>query len=340
MAQADAVFDSSLVYELAVLRVYAERYRRAERAPVARHGPCKTSCGKESRLVRVETPIVVVRDLVKRYDDVLVLDHVSLHVDRGETVVVVGGSGAGKSTLIRQLLGLEKPDSGSVVIDGLDLSSLDEVALLKARHNFALVFQNGALLDSLSVFDNVAFPLREELHLGKAEVERRVMAKLDALSLSAARYKLPGQLSGGMVKRVGVARALVVEPEILVYDEPTTGLDPIMSRTVDRLIDEMRETFLVTSVVITHDMATAYEIADRVMLLENGRFVAEGTPEAFFASENPTVKFFVDSSAIEPEKLAARRRRRKTPAEIRTAWRAAREEAAAAAPSLRVARDV
>ena len=269
-----------------------------------------------------QRPLVLVENLVKSYDGVVVLDHVSLHVDRGETLVVVGGSGAGKSTLIRQILGLEKPDSGRVVIDGVDIFSLDEVALLKSRHTFALVFQNGALLDSLSVFDNVAFPLREELGLHGAEVERRVMAKLEALSLSAARDKLPGQLSGGMVKRVGIARALVVEPEILLYDEPTTGLDPVMSRTVDRLIDEMRETFLVTSLVITHDLATAYEIGDRVMLLEHGRFVAEGTPEEFFASDNATVRFFVDSSAIEPSKLTARRRTRRTPAQIRTAWSA------------------
>ena len=267
-------------------------------------------------------PLVVVRDVVKSYDDVVVLDHVSLHVDRGETLVVVGGSGAGKSTLIRQILGLEKPDSGSVVIDGVDIFTLDEVALMKARHNFALVFQNGALLDSMSVFDNVAFPLREELGLRGAEVERRVMAKLEELSLTAAKDKLPGQLSGGMVKRVGVARALVVEPEMLVYDEPTTGLDPVMSRKVDHLIDEMRETFLVTSLVITHDLATAYEIADRVMLLEDGRFVAEGSPEEFFASDNPTVRFFVDSSAIEPSKLAERRSARKSPAQIRAAWSA------------------
>lgn len=269
-----------------------------------------------------EPPLVLVENLVKSYDGVVVLDHVSLHVDRGETLVVVGGSGAGKSTLIRQILGLEKPDSGRVVIDGVDIFSLGEVALLNSRHNFALVFQNGALLDSLSVFDNVAFPLREELGLHGAEVERRVMAKLEALSLSAARDKLPGQLSGGMVKRVGVARALVVEPEILLYDEPTTGLDPVMSRTVDRLIDEMRETFLVTSLVITHDLATAYEIGDRVMLLEHGRFVAEGTPEEFFASDNETVRFFVDSSAIEPSKLTARRRTRRAPAQIRAAWSA------------------
>ena len=292
---------------------------RAQSVDAAQTGPTPLVA------TEAEAPLVLVHDIVKSYDDVVVLDHVSLRVDRGETLVVVGGSGAGKSTLIRQVLGLEKPDSGRVIIDGVDIFTLGEVDLLKARHKFALVFQNGALLDSLSVFDNVAFPLREELGLRGREVERRVMAKLEALSLADAKDKLPGQLSGGMVKRVGVARALVVEPEILMYDEPTTGLDPIMSRKVDRLIDEMRETFLVTSLVITHDMATAYEIADRVMLLENGRFVAEGSPEEFFASDNPTVRFFVDSSAIEPKKLVDRRRGRKTPAQIREAWIAARE---------------
>ena len=146
-------------------------------------------------------------------------------------------------------------------------------------------------------------------------------AKLEALSLTDAKDKLPGQLSGGMVKRVGVARALVVEPEILIYDEPTTGLDPVMSRKVDRLIEETREKFLVTSLVITHDMATAYEIADRVMLLEEGRFVAEGPPEQFFASSNPTARFFADASAVEPTKLVARRAGRKSPGEIRAAWK-------------------
>ena len=282
-----------------------------------------------------ESPIVLVEDLVKTYEDKVVLDGVSLHVWRGETLVVVGGSGAGKSTLIRQIVGLEKPDSGSVTIDGIDIFALSEVELLKARHHFTVVFQNGALLDSLSVFDNVAFPLREELGLHGEEVNRRVMAKLEALSLADAKDKLPGELSGGMIKRVGVARALVVEPEILVYDEPTTGLDPVLSRTVDRLIDEMRETFLVTSLVITHDMATAYEIADRVMLLEHGRFVAEGPPEEFFASDNPTVRFFVDSSAVEPAKLSARRAGRKTPAAIRAAWSEANVSGSGRRPSRR-----
>jgi phospholipid/cholesterol/gamma-HCH transport system ATP-binding protein len=269
-----------------------------------------------------EQPLVVVEDLVKSYDDKIILDHVSLHVDRGETLVVVGGSGAGKSTLIRQLVGLERPDSGRVLIGGVDIFALGEVALLKERRRFAVVFQNDALLDSLSVFDNVAFPLREELALGEPEVKRRVMAKLEALDLADARRKLPGELSGGMAKRVGVARALVVEPEILVYDEPTTGLDPLTSRKVDRLIIDMRDRFLVTSVVITHDMATAYEIADRVMLLERGKFVADALTEEFFASDLPAVRTFADSSGFEPKKLAATRTGRRSAAEIRAAWAA------------------
>ena len=267
-------------------------------------------------------PLVVVEDLVKSYDEKIVLDHVSLHVDRGETLVVVGGSGAGKSTLLRQIVGLERPDSGLVLIGGVDIFALGEVALYKERRRFAVVFQNDALLDSLSVFDNVAFPLREELDLAEPEVKRRVMAKLEELDLADAMRKLPGELSGGMAKRVGVARALVVEPEILVYDEPTTGLDPLTSRKVDRLIIDMRDRFLVTSMVITHDMATAYEVADRVMLLEHGKFVAEAPTEEFFASELPAVRTFADSSGFEPKKLAATRAGRKTAAEIRAAWAA------------------
>jgi phospholipid/cholesterol/gamma-HCH transport system ATP-binding protein len=275
-------------------------------------------------------PLVVVSDLVKSYGGKEVLHGVSLQVARGETLVIVGGSGAGKSTLIRQIVGLETPDAGRVFIGGYDLSSLNEVQMLKARRRFALVFQNDALLDSLSVFDNLAFPLREELGLrNKAEIERRVLAKLDALALLDAKDKLPGELSGGMAKRVGVARALVVEPEILVYDEPTSGLDPVSSRKVDLLIEEMRERFLVTSIVITHDMATAFEIADRVMLLDHGRFVHEGPPESLFSSSDQAVRTFVDASAVEPSKLAERRARRKTPEQIRAAWLAAHPESPA-----------
>ena len=279
-------------------------------------------------VVTPSAPLVVVDDLVKTYGDKRVLDHVSLHIDRGETLVVVGGSGAGKSTLMRQMIGLERPDSGRIVIDGMDLLALGEVELLQAGRRFAVVFQNGALLDSLSTFDNVAFPLREELGLRGAEVTERVMAKLAALSLTDAKDTLPGELSGGMVKRVGIARALVVEPEILVYDEPTTGLDPLTSRKVDWLIDETRERFLVTSFVITHDMATAFEIADRMMLLDHGRFVDEGPPERFFDSPNVVSRTFADASAVEPRKLMVRRAKRKTASAIRDAWLAAHPETA------------
>ena len=175
-----------------------------------------------------------------------------------------------------------------------------------------LVFQNDALLDSLSVFDNVAFPLREELGLHGEEVESRVMEEARGARRSPTRgTSWPGSSRAAWRSALGVARALVVEPEILFYDEPTTGLDPVSSRRVDALIEEMRERFLVTSIVITHDMATAFEIADRVMLLDRGRFVDEGTPERFFESSNPAVRRFADSSAVEPKKLAARRARRK-----------------------------
>jgi len=267
-----------------------------------------------------DAPVLVVDDLVKKFGDKIVLDHVSLHVDRGETLVVVGGSGAGKSTLVRQIIALDRPNSGHVHVMGVETTALREHALMKVRQRLAVVFQHNGLLDSLSVFDNVAFPLREELRVPERDIERRVMAKLEALSIADARDKLPGELSGGMAKRVGVARALVVEPEIILYDEPTTGLDPPSSRKVDRLIEEMRARFFVTSLVITHDMVTAYEIADRVMLLQGGRFVAEGPTEEFFSLDVPSVRELTDSSAIDRGKLAPLRRGRRSPEEIRTAW--------------------
>jgi phospholipid/cholesterol/gamma-HCH transport system ATP-binding protein len=192
---------------------------------------------------------------------------------------------------------------------------------LRARRRFAVDFQHDALLDALTVFDNVAFPLREELGLRGAEVARRVTKKLEELSLLDAKDRLPAELSAGTAKRVGVARALVVEPELVIYDEPTTGLDPLTSRMVDHLIDETRARFLATAMVFTHDVATAYEIADRVILLENGRFVVDLPTEEFFASAAREVRAFADSSGFEPKKLAPLRASRKTPEEIRAAWR-------------------
>lgn len=255
----------------------------------------------------VAPPLLEIRALTKVYGDKTVLAGVDLVVERGETVVVLGGSGSGKSTLARLLIGLEAPTSGHIFVAGRDLVGLGERELAHERERFAMVFQRYALLDSLTVFDNVAFPLRERRTLSEREIRERVMAQLEALGVAEAARKLPAELSGGMAKRVGIARAMIMAPEILVYDEPTSGLDPVTSRTVDDLIDEVRERFGVTSIVITHDMATAWGIADRVVLLFGGRIALDGPPEQILSSGDPRIEPFVESSGIDPSRLGHRR---------------------------------
>lgn len=267
-------------------------------------------------------PLIEVRDLVKRYGAKTILDRVSLRVERGETIVVIGGSGTGKTTLARLIIGLDRPTSGSVLVEGVDLGTLHGWALVQQRRRFAMVFQGAALLDSMTVLDNVAFPLRETTHLGDEEVRERARAQLRELGVEQAENKLPAQLSGGMAKRVGMARALVTEPEILVYDEPTSGLDPVTARMVDALIDHMRERFLVTSIVITHDVVTAYSVADRVVLLASGHIVADGPPEEVFRSHSDVIRPFAASSGVDLDRLA-KRPAHKPASEIRAAWSAA-----------------
>jgi phospholipid/cholesterol/gamma-HCH transport system ATP-binding protein len=267
-------------------------------------------------------PLIEVRDLVKRYDDKIVLGGVNLAVERGETVVVIGGSGSGKTTLARLIVGLDRPTSGKIFLEGIELTSLSDHALSKVRRRFAMVFQSSALLDSLTVFDNVAFPLREETDFGEREIRRRVVRQLEVLEIEPAIDKLPSELSGGMEKRVAIARAMVMEPEILVYDEPTSGLDPITARVVDGLIDQMRQRFFVTSMVITHDMVTAFDVADRVVLLAHGKFTADGPPEMIFRSHRDDIRPFAVSSGVDIERLAPRKARI-PPTEIRERWLAA-----------------
>src|ERR1041385_5857941 len=222
---------------------------------------------------------IVVQHVTKRFDNFTALDDVNMVVKRGQIAVIIGGSGAGKTTLLRLLIGLEKPTSGSVLINGVDIAPLGETQMNDVRRKFGMVFQYAALLDSLSVLDNVAFPLREHTKLSDKEIRQRVLEKLDLLNLEGTEKRYPSQLSGGMRKRVALARALMLEPEIIVYDEPTSGLDPLTSRMVDELIQETRERFGVTSVVISHDMASALKIADYVFLLAKGRVMGEGTPD-------------------------------------------------------------
>ena len=224
-----------------------------------------------------EPPLVIVEDLVKTYDDKVVLDRVSLHVDRGETLVVVGGSGAGKSTLIRQILGLEKPDSGRVVIDGVDIFSLGEVALLKARHTFALVFQNGALLDSMSVFDNVAFGLRvkpRKLRPTEAVIKRKVHDLLNLVQLDWLADRFPSQLSGGQRQRVAIARALVTNPRILILDEATSALDYESERIVQ---NNMRSIVKGRTVIIIAHRLAAVRPCDIIVGMHKGEIVEAGT---------------------------------------------------------------
>jgi phospholipid/cholesterol/gamma-HCH transport system ATP-binding protein len=239
-------------------------------------------------------------DLHRSYGENHVLRGVDLVAFAGRINVVIGGSGAGKTVLMRQIIGLEKPDAGQIVIDDEDIVPLGELKMGPVRRKFGMVFQHAALFDSMTVFDNVAFPLREHTRLGRKEVRTRVLDKLSILGLEGSDTRYPADISGGMRKRVGVARALILEPQILIYDEPTTGLDPIAARKVDELIRETASKFDVTSLVISHDMTTTFNVGDYISLLHEGRIRFTGTPEEIIHSTDPEVIRFLRSSGVDP----------------------------------------
>jgi len=257
-------------------------------------------------------PQILVEALEKRFGSTAVLNGVDMRVERSEVAVIIGGSGAGKTTLLRVLIGLERPTSGRVVVAGVDLAQLSERQLNAARRKFGMVFQYSALLDSMNVLDNVAFPLREHSKLSERDIKEKVLDKLKVLGLDGTAQRFPSQLSGGMRKRVGLARALMLEPEVLMYDEPTSGLDPITTRTVDEMILETRDRFGVTSIVISHDMAGAIQIADRIFVLSKGKVAASGTPRELAEGDNEIVRQFIDSSGIATERLLAAHDQRKS----------------------------
>ncbi len=258
---------------------------------------------------------IVLEDVRKRFGTHEVLRGISMTILRGETAVIIGGSGAGKTTLLRILIGLEKPTSGKVIVDGEDVAPMNTVELNRFRRKFGMVFQYSALLDSLSVMDNVAFPLVEHTKLSRAQIRDKVLGTLKILGLEGADTKFPSELSGGMRKRVGLARALMLEPEILIYDEPTSGLDPLSSRMVDDLMEETRQRFGTTNVVISHDMASTFRIAHRAFLVIRGEVVAEGSPDELF-EKNEVSRDFILKSGIDvahlrrvpPRELAGTRR--------------------------------
>lgn len=245
-------------------------------------------------------PMISLRDVHKAFGEKQVLRGVSLDVYRGDSLVIVGGSGTGKSVTLKHIIGLLAPDSGQVVIDGTDLSSLSTVELNRIRRRFGMSFQEGALFDSMSVYENIAFPLRRHTKKNEPEIQARVSECLDLVHLEGVEDKRPSELSGGMRRRVGFARAISLEPEILLFDDPTTGLDPVMSDVIADLICEMDERLQVTSVTITHDMRVAFKIADRVSMIHQGLIVETGTAEEFQNSSNPMVQQFIEGRAEGP----------------------------------------
>jgi len=237
--------------------------------------------------------VIRVQGLQKRFGAQPVLRGLDLDIATGEIMVVIGRSGGGKSVLLKHLIGLLRPDAGTVVVDGVEITRLRGRDLDRVRDRYGVVFQGGALFDSMSVYDNVAFPLREKSLLAAGEVHDRVLEKLEQVGLAGMGAKNPAEISGGMRKRVAIARALVTEPEIVFFDEPTTGLDPILVNTIHHLIVELHRKFRFTAVMVSHEIPEIFEIADRVAMLHDGVIVEVGPPDAVRASANPVVQHFI-----------------------------------------------
>ena len=242
-----------------------------------------------------DSSVIQLRDVELSFDDRTILDGIDLDVEKGQTLCILGGSGAGKSTILRLILGLTYADRGRILVDGHDIAAASTSEVLALRRRIGMVFQGGALFDSLSVYDNVAFSLHEHTDLPETEIEARVHEALAFVDLDPeiVRDQVPAELSGGMIKRVGVARAIIHRPDILLFDEPTSGLDPITTRTVDDLILKLQRELKVTTVVVTHDIASALLIADRLALLAGGDIVFNGTAEQMMASALPYVQDFL-----------------------------------------------
>ena len=246
--------------------------------------------------------MIEVRDLKKSFGSHKVLDGVSFEIDEGDSVVIIGRSGCGKSVLLKHLIGLIRADSGEVIIDDDHLNTLDERRLLEVRRKFGMLFQSAALFDSLSVAENISFVLRRERKLSQKEINERVEEVLEMVELPGIQQKKPSELSGGMRKRVGLARAIIYKPEILLYDEPTTGLDPVVSDSIDQLIIRVRERLNITTVVVTHDTRSMRRVGQRILMMVNGKIYAAGTPEEIFSSQDPVVHRFVNGIS-DPKEL-------------------------------------
>jgi phospholipid/cholesterol/gamma-HCH transport system ATP-binding protein len=241
--------------------------------------------------------MIKIEDLHKSFNGVAVLKGVSLEVEKGELLALIGRSGYGKSVLLKHVAGLLRPDQGRVLVDEKDICRIRGTDLIRVRNRLGFLFQSGALFDSMTVFDNVAFPLREKTKLSEQEIREKVMAELEQVGLLGSEEKYPSQISGGMVKRASLARALVEEPEIMLIDEPTTGLDPLTGQTILNLIDACHRRLQFSGIMVTHEVPKIFEIVNKVVMLDEGRVIFAGTPEEILSSEDERVKNFVAAGA-------------------------------------------
>ena len=246
--------------------------------------------------------MIQIVDLHKSFADVAVLKGISCEVNQGEILALIGGSGHGKSVILKHIVGLLRPDRGQVLVDGLDVTTFGREDLEQMRSRMGFLFQGGALFSSLTVYDNVAFPLREKTKLSEEDIRERVMGVLEQVELKGAEDKYPAQISGGMIKRTALARCLVRNPEIMFFDEPTTGLDPVIAHTILDLIQSLHRNLGFTGIIVSHELSRVFQIVQRVAMLHEGVVIATGTPEEILSSQHPIVKQFV-TLALEGPRL-------------------------------------
>lgn len=245
-------------------------------------------------------PLIVAENLYKKFGDLQVLNGMDLTINEGEVIVIIGRSGCGKSVFLKHLVRIMRPDRGRIFFDNIDINQLNESELTELRKNFGMLFQGAALFDSLSVQENVGFYFYEYSKLPQLEIDKIVSEKLALVGLSGVQEVFPAELSGGMKKRVGLARAIATEPRVILYDEPTTGLDPIMADVINELILDLQKKLNITSIVVTHDMVSAYKIATRIAMLYEGKIIAVGSPQEIRNSKNPYVQQFISGSSHGP----------------------------------------
>ena len=244
--------------------------------------------------------MIEIEELYKSFDGQEVLKGISLKIEKGEILVIIGMSGYGKSVLLKHVPGLLRPDKGRVIVDGKEISRLKGKALSELRSRIGFLFQSGALFESMTIFENVAFPLREKMALDKSVINERVLDVLDQVGLTGAEEKYPSQISGGMQKRAALARELVWQPEIILFDEPTTGLDPIIGHAILNLIEDLHRRMNFTSIIVTHELSRVFKIVNRVAMIHEGVIMASGTPDEILSSQNPIVRQFVSGETQGP----------------------------------------